>query len=129
VEETFILTWDNRINVKELGAILQTREQDIDNPIELLVLSACQTAQGDRRAPLGIAGVAVRSGARSTLATLWSVDDKSAAEFMVEFYRQLAKSKVTKAEAIRLAQLKLLQQREYSNPFYWAPFVLLGNWL
>jgi CHAT domain-containing protein len=129
VEETFILTWDNRINVKELGAILQTREQDNDNPIELLVLSACQTAQGDRRAPLGIAGVAVRSGARSTLATLWSVDDKSAAEFMVEFYRQLAKSKVTKAEAIRLAQLKLLQQREYSNPFYWAPFVLLGNWL
>ncbi|WP_353930154.1 CHAT domain-containing protein [Okeanomitos corallinicola TIOX110] len=128
-EETFILTWDNRINVKELGEILQTREKNNNNPIELLVLSACQTAQGDRRAPLGIAGVAVRSGARSTLATLWSVDDKSAAEFMVEFYRQLAQSKVTKAEAIRLAQLKLLQKPEFSNPYYWAPFVLLGNWL
>ncbi|NET01010.1 MAG: CHAT domain-containing protein [Sphaerospermopsis sp. SIO1G1] len=128
-EKTFILTWDNRINVKELGELLELRDQDANNPIELLVLSACQTAQGDRRAPLGIAGVAVRSGARSTLATLWSVDDQSAAEFMVEFYRQLAKSKITKAEAIRLAQLKLLQQPKYRNPFYWAPFVLLGNWL
>ncbi|AFZ59534.1 CHAT domain-containing protein [Anabaena cylindrica FACHB-243] len=128
-QDTFILTWDNRLNVKDLGELLQTREQDTNNPIELLVLSACQTAQGDNRAPLGIAGVAVRSGARSTLATLWSVDDESAAEFMVEFYRQLAKSKVTKAEAIRLAQLKLLNQPEYRNPFYWAPFVLLGNWL
>ncbi|MEA5550753.1 CHAT domain-containing protein [Anabaena cylindrica UHCC 0172] len=128
-QDTFILTWDNRLDVKELGELLQTREQDTSNPIELLVLSACQTAQGDNRAPLGIAGVAVRSGARSTLATLWSVDDESAAEFMVEFYRQLAKSKVTKAEAIRLAQLKLLKQPKYSNPFYWAPFVLLGNWL
>jgi CHAT domain-containing protein len=129
VQETFILTWDNRLNVKELGEILQTREQDTNNPIELLVLSACQTAQGDNRAPLGIAGVAVRSGARSTLATLWSVDDKSAAEFMVEFYRQLAQNKVTKAEAMRQAQLKLLKQPEFSNPYYWSPFVLLGNWL
>ncbi|MBD2295778.1 CHAT domain-containing protein [Anabaena sphaerica FACHB-251] len=128
-QDTFILTWDNRLNVKELGELLQNREQDSNNPIELLVLSACQTAKGDNRAPLGIAGVAVRSGARSTLATLWSVDDASAAEFMVEFYRQLVQFKVTKAEAIRLAQIKLLKQPEYSNPFYWAPFVLLGNWL
>jgi CHAT domain-containing protein len=129
VEDTFVLTWDNRLNVKELGDLLQTRSQDTNTPIELLVLSACQTAKGDKRAPLGLAGVAVRSGARSTIATLWSVNDESAAQFMIEFYHQLAKSKVTKAQAVRLAQLKLLKKPEFENPFYWAPFVLIGNWL
>ncbi|MEO0685905.1 MAG: CHAT domain-containing protein, partial [Cyanobacteria bacterium J06649_11] len=72
-EDTFVLTWDNRLNVKELGEILNSRQQLSTNPIELLVLSACKTANGDERAPLGLAGVAVRSGARSTIASLWAV--------------------------------------------------------
>ncbi|TWH39751.1 CHAT domain-containing protein [Dulcicalothrix desertica] len=128
-DDTFVLTWDNRINVKQLGELLQNRASDSNNAIELLVLSACQTADGDKRAALGLAGVAVRSGARSTVATLWSVDDTSTSAFMVEFYKQLAKPNMTKAEALRNAQIALLKQPAFKHPFYWAPFVLIGNWL
>ena len=128
-ENTFILAWDERINVKQLGGLLQAREQNERKPIELLVLSACQTASGDNRAALGLAGVAVRSGARSTLATLWPVDDQSTSDFMAEFYRVLSQSPETKAQALHDAQLALLKQPKYRHPFYWAPFVLVGNWL
>jgi CHAT domain-containing protein len=127
-DDTFILTWDGRINVKQLDQLLRSREGKL-NPIELLVLSACQTATGDKRAALGMAGVAVRSGARSTLASLWSVGDRSTASLMIEFYRELGKPGVTKAEALRRAQVALLHQDDYTSPYYWAPFVLLGNWL
>ena len=126
--DTFILTWDGRINVKQLDQLLRSREGKL-NPIELLVLSACQTATGDRRAALGMAGVAVRSGARSTLASLWSVSDLSTASLMIAFYHELGKTGVTKAEALRRAQVTLLHQEDYTSPYYWAPFVLLGNWL
>ena len=129
-DETFLVTWDSRINVKELAELLRTRERDTTNPIELLVLSACQTAAGDKRAALGIAGFAVRSGARSTLATLWQVNDASTAQLMIKFYASLTqKAGITKAEALRAAQLELLKHPQYRHPFYWAPFVLVGNWL
>ena len=128
-ENTFVLTWDNRLNVKELGNILQSRQQSTSNPIELLVLSACKTASGDKRAPLGLAGVAVRSGARSTIASLWAVDDESTSQMMVNFYEQLTQPGVTKAEALRRAQIKILQQSKFQHPYYWSAFVLVGNWL
>jgi CHAT domain-containing protein len=128
-EDTFILTWDGRINVRELDELLRSRNQSTANPVELLVLSACQTAKGDSRAALGLAGVAVRSGARSTLATLWAVRDQSTAGFMAEFYKQLSQPGVSRAEAVRQAQLALLKQRQYAHPFYWAPFLLVGNWM
>lgn len=127
-DDTFILTWDGRLNVKQLDQLLQSREGKL-NPIELLVLSACQTATGDKRAALGMAGIAVRSGARSTLASLWSVNDRSTATLMIEFYRELSQPGMTKAEALRRAQVALLHQDGYTSPYYWAPFVLLGNWL
>jgi CHAT domain-containing protein len=127
-DDTFILTWDGRINVKQLDQMLRSRERGL-TPIELLVLSACQTATGDDRAALGMAGVAVRSGARSTVASLWSVNDFSTASLMIEFYRELGRPEITRAEALRRAQLTLLYQDGYTSPYYWAPFVLLGNWL
>ena len=129
-EETFLLTWKDRINVKELGKWLKNPSSNFRDrqPIELLVLSACQTAKGDNRAALGLAGVAVRSGARSTLATLWSVQDKSTSELITEFYRVLTQNKTTKAEALRQAQLSLLKNPQYQHPYYWSPFVLVGNW-
>ncbi|MCU0544243.1 MAG: CHAT domain-containing protein [Oscillatoriaceae cyanobacterium Prado104] len=126
--ETFILTWDERVNVKEFDRLLRSRLGEQQQPIELLVLSACETASGDSRAALGLAGAAIRSGARSTAATLWQVNDESTAIFMAEFYKQLALSKVSKAEALRNAQLMLLKTTKYRNPFFWAPFVLVGNW-
>jgi CHAT domain-containing protein len=128
-EDTFLLTWDERINVKNLDQLLRERNQFVRSPIELLILSACQTAVGDKRAALGLAGVAVRSGARSTLATLWSVQDESTADFMTKFYQALNQPNVSKAEALRQAQLSLLHSPQYQQPFYWATFVLVGNWL
>ncbi|GBF78622.1 CHAT domain-containing protein [Aphanothece sacrum] len=129
VEDTFLLTWDERINVKNLDQLLKEREGQKQSPIELLILSACQTATGDKRAVLGLAGVAVRSGARSTLATLWSVQDQSTVDLMSQFYKTLNQSGVSKAEALRQAQLSLLHSAQYQHPFYWASFVLVGNWL
>jgi CHAT domain-containing protein len=131
-EETYILTYSDRMNVKNLDNIL--RKPDEKNPIELLVLSACETVKGDDRAALGLAGVAVRAGARSTVASLWTVDDVSTTRLMVEFYEALAKPELNKAEALRAAQLKLLRNEDNEtanstrHPFYWAPFVLVGNW-
>ncbi|MGB7275877.1 MAG: CHAT domain-containing protein, partial [Geitlerinemataceae cyanobacterium] len=128
--ETFLLTWDGRVKVKEFGEWLTLRQQQNSTPLELLVLSACQTAEGDPSATLGLAGLAVRSGARSTLATLWSVRDGSTADLMSEFYYQLnSQENMGRAEALRQAQLKLLAQPEYDHPFFWSPFVLVGNWL
>jgi CHAT domain-containing protein len=128
-DKTFLITWDNKINVKDLDQLLKERGQIIQNPIELLILSACQTAVGDKRAALGLAGVAVRSGARSTLATLWSIQDQSTANFMTEFYQAISQPNVSKAQALRQAQLSLLHSSKYQHPYYWAAFVLVGNWL
>ncbi|MEB3210099.1 MAG: CHAT domain-containing protein, partial [Leptolyngbyaceae bacterium] len=129
-EETFILAWDQRINVNDLSSILQLRNEN-DNAIELLVLSACKTADGDSRAALGLAGVAVQSGARSTLASLWYVDDAGTATLMSQFYEELATAEtpITKSEALRRAQVTLLQNPLYQAPLFWAPYVLVGNWL
>ncbi|WP_013323603.1 CHAT domain-containing protein [Gloeothece verrucosa] len=130
-EETFILAWQDPIKVKDLQNLLRIRQQQNPIPIELLVLSACQTASGDKRATLGLAGMAVRSGARSTVATLWSVRDESTAQLMTEFYRSLSEQnrQTSKAAALRLAQLNLINSPQFEHPFYWAPFVLVGNWL
>ncbi|NMG21705.1 CHAT domain-containing protein [Brasilonema bromeliae] len=127
-KDTFILAADGRINVSQLDSLLKSREQKRTQPIELLVLSACETAAGDNRAALGLAGVAIRAGARSTLASLWQIGDDSTALFISEFYRQLTTGKTT-AEALREAQLKLLSGTEYTRPLNWAPYVLVGNWL
>ena len=128
-DETFVLAWDRPVKVNELRELLRGREEIQPEPIELLVLSACETAEGDKRAALGLAGIAVRSGARSTLASLWSLDDASGARLISHFYRELAKNNITKAEALRQAQLELLKDPDYRHPIHWAPYVLLGNWL
>jgi CHAT domain-containing protein len=126
-EKTFILAWDDRITVDKLDELLQARDENSLETLELLVLSACETADGDERAALGLAGVAVRAGARSTLASLWLVDDESTALLMGQFYQGL-KTGLAKAEALRRAQLTLLQGK-YNHPRFWSGFVLLGNWL
>ncbi len=129
-EDTFVLAADGPINVNQFDDLLRQRETSQENPIELLVLSACQTAVGDDRATLGLAGVAVRAGARSTLASLWNIGDRSTSILIGEFYRELAQGNVTKAEALRRAQVTLLRDYpNYARPTYWAPYVLVGNWL
>ncbi|KAM3099715.1 CHAT domain-containing protein [Phormidesmis sp. 146-12] len=127
-DETFILAWDKAINVNELNTLLRSTEQR-SQPLELLVLSACETAAGDQRAALGLAGVAIRAGARSTIASLWSVNDESTALLMNQFYQTLINQSQPRAESLRRAQLALLKTPEYQLPIFWAPYVLIGNWL
>jgi CHAT domain-containing protein len=132
-DQTFLLTWDGKLKLEDLNQLLElntTSRQSgsTHQPIELLILSACQTAVGDKRAALGLAGVAIRSGARSTIATLWSVQDNSTAELITQFYNHLKQPGMTRAEALRQAQLSLLRSPDYQHPYYWAPFVLVGNW-
>jgi CHAT domain-containing protein len=127
--ETFLLAYDGRIKVKQLSQWLRDRQKNLPKPIELLVLSACETAAGDNEAALGLAGVAIQAGARSTVASLWALNDASTAELMGQFYQELTKPNITKSQALRNAQLTLLKQEEYNIPYFWAPYVLIGNWL
>ena len=100
-----------------------------EEPLELLLLSACETAAGDDRAALGLAGVAIRAGARSAIGSLWSIADASTSQLVVEFYQQWQDPTVSKAVALQRAQTMLLASREYAHPFYWSPFLLISNWL
>ncbi|MGK7937606.1 MAG: CHAT domain-containing protein [Xenococcaceae cyanobacterium] len=126
-EDTFVLTWDERINIDELSRLLRGDSKQL-RPIELLVLSACATATGDRNSALGLAGIAVRGGARSTVASLWAVSDEATVELMTNFYQELVQGDVTKAEALRRAQRAILTTERFSHPFYWSAFILVGNW-
>ncbi len=136
-DETFILSGEQEpgnpiINVNQFDNLLRVGNLRRSQPIELLVLSACNTAEGDNQAVLGLAGVAVRAGARSTLATLWGANDDATSVLMGKFYENLASNtQFTKAQALRKAQLDLLktEDSQYRHPYYWAPFVLIGNWL
>lgn len=128
--KTVILDWDQVINVDQLKGLLKGTRALESNSLELLVLSACETAKGDKRSALGLAGVAVQAGARSTVASLWQVNTNSTAQLMGEFYKHLSTG--TKTAAIRQAQLALLdhpEDSEWSHPYYWSSFILVGGWL
>ncbi|MEL7359315.1 MAG: CHAT domain-containing protein [Cyanobacteria bacterium J06560_6] len=131
-EQTFLLDWQGRISANDIDTLFEPDDPSQEKSIELLVLSACETASGDKRAALGLAGMAIRADVRSTLATLWQVNDASTAEFMVRFYEQLSQGQLTKSEALRetqIAFLKAYEDTDYNRPFHWAPFTLVGNWL
>jgi CHAT domain-containing protein len=101
------------------------------NKVDLVTLSACETAVGDKEPDGGevttLAHTFTSAGATTVLASLWSVGDESTKEFMVEFYRQLAAGS-SKAASVQSAQIKLLKNPKFSRPLYWAPFVLMGDW-
>ncbi len=145
---SYIQLWDSKLRLEQL------KELRLSDPkVELLVLSACRTALGDRQAELGFAGLAIYSGVKSALASLWYVSDQGTLGLMTEFYRQL-KSANIKAEALRQAQLAALRgevrlengmltgskggvplppelarlgNRTLSHPYYWAGFVMIGS--
>jgi CHAT domain-containing protein len=70
----------------------------------------------------------MKARARSVLGTLWPVEDTAAQRVMVAFYRGLAHEGLSKAQALQQAQTQLLDRTESAHPFFWAPFVLIGNW-
>jgi CHAT domain-containing protein len=126
--QTFLLMWQKMLTINEFSRIIQNRFKIYRNPVKLLVLSACDTASGDRRAALGLAGIAVRSGALSTLATLWEIKDDSTTELMKHFYQHLQHH--SKTEALRRAQLDLWQtaDKDWQVPAFWSAYVIIGNW-
>ena len=129
VRNTFVLTYDTKLTLNDLESLIRP-SQYRGQPVELLVLSACQTAAGDDRAALGLAGVAIKAGARSALASLWFVNDQSTSALISEVYSQLRQSSsITKAHALQAAQIKLLNDRRYRHPCYWSPYLIIGNWL
>jgi len=128
VNKTFLLTYDGKLGMNKLEQILGISKFRTE-PVELLTLSACQTAAGDDRAALGLAGIAIKAGARSAVATLWTVNDPASAELVSDFYRELRNPSVSKAKALQEAQLGLLADPRYRHPNYWSAFLLIGNWL
>jgi CHAT domain-containing protein len=126
--ETFVLTFDDKLTMERLDRFIGLFKYR-DKPLELLTLSACDTAEGDDRAALGLAGVAVRAGARSAVATYWQVHDTVAAELLTEFYRELRNQSVSRAVALQHAQIKILANPRYEHPGYWSPFQMINSWL
>jgi CHAT domain-containing protein len=148
VNESYIQFWDGQLRLNQL------RELSLRIPVvQLLVLSACRTALGNPQAELGFAGLAVQSGAKSAIASLWSVSDAGTLVVMTELYRNLKEAPI-KAEALRQAQIAILQGRanlrnspalrgsrdtplpdplsdlentDLSHPYYWAAFTVIGN--
>ena len=144
---SYIQMWNSQLQLDRLE-ILNLRNPQVD----LLVLSACRTALGDREAELGFGGLAVKSGAKSALGSLWYVDDGGTLALMSEFYHQL-RGVTTKASALQLAQQAIisgkvrpengqlittggqlnlpanLQQanQNFSHPYYWSSFTMIGN--
>ena len=119
------------LTIGELDSIIREASDPTRDPIELLTLTACETAIGDERATLGLAGVAVRAGVRSAIATLWSVNDASSAALISDFYGQLQNPEITKAQALQQAQIAMLRSSddEDRHPYRWASYILIGNWL
>jgi CHAT domain-containing protein len=124
--DNFILTWEGKMTLDHLERFIRSGEMK-KTPVEILSLSACRTAAGDDRATLGLAGLAVKSGARNSIASLWDVEDKSTSELFIEFYRILATGEAAgSAEAFRKAQLTM--RTRYGHPYFWSPFLFIGAW-
>lgn len=147
-ENSYIQFSDRKLTLDKIAKL------KLDQPqVDLLVLSACQTAIGNKEAEYGFAGLAMQAGIKSALASLWSIDDAGTVALMSEFYQQL-KSTPIKSAALRQAQVNLLQEKvfiegnsvrgvgvevdlpaistaaapqNFSHPFYWAGFTIIGN--
>jgi CHAT domain-containing protein/Tfp pilus assembly protein PilF len=128
VDNTFLLTFDDKLSldrVNQMVGVFRFR----DDPLELLTLSACDTAAGDDRAALGLAGMAIKAGARSALATLWNINDEATVGLVLDFYRELKNPAISRVVALQRAQLKLIENPRYEHPGYWSAFLMINNWL
>lgn len=154
VSQSFIQLKNEKLRLDQVGEIAEELNWPAPPPVEMLVLSACETALGDEP-ELGFAGLAVQAGVKSALASLWQVDDIATLALMSEFYAQLRKTPL-KSEALRKTQLAMLERKvriennqlflsegkpinlppnvagvetiTFSHPHYWAGFTLIGNW-
>jgi CHAT domain-containing protein len=126
---SLVLTQDN--NSEEDGFLQATEIFNLNLNADLVVLSACQTGLGKLIRGEGMVGLTrafMYAGTPSVLVSLWSVKDASTATLMTDFYKNLIKEKLSKTEALRKAQLSMLGDEKFAHPFYWAPFVIVGDW-
>lgn len=136
--ETFIVA-DELIPFDRLGQILRSNDPTRATDLDLVIFSACQTAEGSDRAVLGMAGMGLRAGVRSTIGSLWNVSDQSTSLIMQAFYRY-RRDGLSKAAALAAAQRDAIAgqldvntedattQSSFKSPYYWSPFVLVGEW-
>ncbi len=130
-QDTFLLASDGRISADDLSEALRQRTSTRPEAIDLLVLGACETAEGDQQAWLGLSGLAIRAGARSTLATLWKVSaDEAPGDLFAQFYQTWLQQGQSKAKALQAAQCAFLAAapNSRSRPHLWAVYVLVGDW-
>ncbi len=149
-KNSFIQFWDSQLHLDQLNRLNLGESR-----LQLLVLSACKTALGDVDAELGFSGLALYSGVPSAIGSLWSISDPGTLAFMDEFYRQL-RTAPTRSAALRQTQLKMISGAlefrvrdlyrsgsrtalqlpaefesevpdNLNSPYFWAPFVLVGN--
>ena len=123
--DSFVMTYNHNLTLRDFQSILNNKNIK-HNPINLLTLSACQTASGDDHALLGFSGIAIKTNTLSAIGSLWSVNDAATSSFMKNFYANL--NTLPKALALRQAQLALLKDNNLKHPYYWSPFILVGNW-
>ncbi|HEV7643514.1 MAG TPA: CHAT domain-containing tetratricopeptide repeat protein [Pyrinomonadaceae bacterium] len=120
---------DAKLTLEEI----KNMPDDLFIGVELLTISACETGlqkerESDGREIYSFAELAQLKGAEAVLASLWKVDDASTSQLMAGFYGLRESKKLTKAQALQKAQLALINSSDFSHPYYWAPFVLVGNW-
>jgi CHAT domain-containing protein len=138
-EDTFIVTGKNqKLTISQLENSLRNLNNKLDS-VELLALTACETAVGDDRSTLGLAGVALQVGVKSAIASLWSVTDTSTSELVKTFYTNYRNADMSIAEALQKTQIRMINAKKlpsseginikYDNPVYWAPMIAIGNWL
>ena len=156
ISNSYIQFWNRKLNMNELRKLAEELgwNSASSQPVELMVLSACRTALGDEKAELGFAGLAVQAGVKSALASLWYVSDAGSLALMNEFYQHLNMT-ANKAEALRQAQLAMIRGKvqveqgqlrgsdqeplplpdklaisnvNFSHPYFWSSFILIGNW-
>ncbi|WP_339374260.1 CHAT domain-containing protein [Oscillatoria nigro-viridis] len=128
-EKTFLVAFGTLLKSNDLDKLIKRGNKKDVRAIELLVLSACKTAQGDDRAVLGLSGVAIRAGARSTVSSLWVAEDAVNTKIIVRFYEELRQPGMTRAKALHNAQKAYFQAKEDQEPHFWAPYIIVGNWL
>jgi CHAT domain-containing protein len=155
LDKSFVQLWDRRLNLADLRGIAKQAQWSDTPTIELLVLSACQTALGNDDAELGFTGLALQTGVKSALGSLWYVSDDGTLALMSEFYKNLNTAPI-KSAALRNAQVAMIQgdtmiengqlkladgtivtlpeelfgatSTDFRHPYYWSSFTLIGNW-
>lgn len=128
VERSYLLSYDCELRLRPFGNLLRIRKHQEDS-LDLLILSACETAKGNEQAALGLAGIGFEAGANSVLATLWSVGDKAATELTMAFLDYLKiHPQASKAQALQQVQLAYLADPKHKHPSFWSPFIVIGDW-